>query len=76
MICKKTGHDFARSKSCKNEKHIRSVIKTESPLENTSSDTEPDDEIGHIIVGAVNAGETDDEMVTIKINGKKHNQTG
>ena len=46
------------------------MIKTESPLENTSSDTESDDEIGRIIVGAVNIGETDDEIVTIKINGK------
>ena len=52
VICKKTGH-FAQSKTRKNEKHVRSVIKTESPLENTSSDTESDDEIGHIIVGAV-----------------------
>ena len=46
------------------------MIKTESPLENTSSGTESDDEIGRIIVGAVNIGETDDEIVTIKINGK------
>ena len=59
-----------QSKSCKNEKHVRSVIKTENPLENTSSDTESDDEIGRIIVSAVNTGETDDEIVTIKINGK------
>ena len=69
MICKKTGH-FAQSKSCKNEKHVRSVIKTESPPENTSNDTESDGEIGCIVVSAVNTGKTNDEIVTIKINGK------
>ena len=46
------------------------MIKTESPPENTSSDTESDDEIGRIVVSAVNTGKTDDIIVTIKINGK------
>ena len=45
------------------------MIKTESPPEDTSSETESDDEIGRIIVGAVNTGKTDDEIVSIKING-------
>ena len=69
-VCKEVGH-FAKSKTCSGiKKKVRSIPTDETGSHGDNSDTESDEEIGRVLIAALTKG-SDEELVSIFINGKK-----